>query len=152
MPFSRGCSRTQASPRPIGDRNDGRLWQRTHGGQLTLEGCGSCRLSTKNLRDALRSPTGGTVWRYYRIDGELMHVILEVHPDRGYVRLQHPSRINSGPDRMDYTAGLTWTEVSFGGRRWWFCCPISNVAVPPSTCRAAPRNSPLPRPTGWPTA
>ena len=26
---------------------------------------------------------------------------------------------------MDYTAGLTWTEVGFGGRRWWFSCPIS---------------------------
>ena len=105
----------------MGGWNSGRT-----GGQLTLEGCGSCRLSTKNLRNALRSPTGGTVWRYYRIDGELMHVTLEVRPDRGYLRLQHPSRTSSGPNHMDYTAGLTWTEVGFGGRRWWFSCPISD--------------------------
>ena len=105
----------------MGGWNSGRT-----GGQLTLEGCDSCRLSTRNLRDALRSPTGGTVWRYYRIDGELMHVTLEVRPDRGYLRLQHPSRTSSGPNHMDYTAGLTWTEVGFGGRRWWFSCPISD--------------------------
>ena len=104
----------------MGGWNSGRT-----GGQLTLEGCDSCRLSTRNLRDALRSPTDGTVWRYYRIDGELMHVTLEVRPDRGYLRLQHPSRTSSGPNHMDYTAGLTWTEVGFGARRWWFSCPIS---------------------------
>ena len=98
------CEPPAVSPcesRDWGIEPDGRLWQRAQGGQLTLEGCGSCRLSTKNLRDALRSPTGGTVWRYYRIDGELMHVTLEVRPDRGYLRLQHPSRTTAAP--------TTWT-------------------------------------------
>ena len=26
---------------------------------------------------------------------------------------------------MDYTIGLTSTAAGFGGRRWWFVCPIS---------------------------
>ena len=31
------------------------------GGQLTIEDCGSCRLSTKSLRQLLRTPTGGNM-------------------------------------------------------------------------------------------
>jgi hypothetical protein len=31
------------------------------GGPVTIEGCGSCRLTTKNLRQLLRAPAGGAV-------------------------------------------------------------------------------------------
>jgi hypothetical protein len=49
----------------------------------------------------------------------------EARPDYGYLRLQHPSRASDRAEHMDYTVGLTWTVPSFGGRRWWFSCPIS---------------------------
>ena len=95
------------------------------GGQLTIEDCGSCRLTTKNLRELLRAPTGGNMHLLYRADGEHLSVAIEVRPSAGYLRLQHSPRAESGIERMDYTIGLVSTEVGFGGRRWWFLCPVS---------------------------
>ena len=43
----------------------------------------------------------------------------------GYVRLQHPSRASDCTEHRDYTVGLIWTVPQFGGRRWWFSCPVS---------------------------
>ena len=95
------------------------------GGPVTIEGCGSCRLTTKNLRELLRAPAGGSRHLLYRADGEHLTVAIEVPPDHGYLRLQHPPRAESSTEHMDYTVGLVSTEVGFGGRRWWFLCPVS---------------------------
>ena len=95
------------------------------GGQVTIEDCGSCRLSTKSLRQLLRAPAGGNMHLLYRVDGEHLSVTIEVRPNAGYLRLQHPPRAESRTERMDYTVGLVSTEVGFGGRRWWFLCPVS---------------------------
>ena len=95
------------------------------GGQLTIEDCGSCRLTTKNLRELLRAPAGGNICLLYRADGEHLSVAIEVRPNAGYLRLQHSPRAESSTERMDYTVGLVSTEVGFGGRRWWFLCPVS---------------------------
>ena len=54
-----------------------------------------------------------------------MTVVVELRPEQGYARLQHPSRASGHAGHMDYTFGLTWTVPRYGGRRWWFCCPIS---------------------------
>jgi hypothetical protein len=96
------------------------------GGRVTIEGCGSCRLSIRDVRDLLHAPAGTARWLHYRQNGEyLLTVVVELRPDHGYVRLQHPSRASDRAERMDYTLGLTWTVPRFGGRRWWFTCPIS---------------------------
>ena len=54
-----------------------------------------------------------------------MTVVVEVRASHGYVRLQHPSRASDRTEHMDYTVGLIWTVPRFGGRRWWFSCPLS---------------------------
>ena len=54
-----------------------------------------------------------------------MTVVVEARPEHGYVRLQHPSRASDRAEHMDYTVGLTSTAAGFGGRRWWFSCPVS---------------------------
>jgi hypothetical protein len=94
-------------------------------GQRTIEDCGSCRLSTKSLRALLRSPAGGNMQLLYRADGAYLSLAIEVRPNAGHLRLQHPPRAESRIGRMDYTVGLVSTEVGFGGRRWWFLCPVS---------------------------
>ena len=95
-------------------------------GRVTIEGCGSCRLTIGALQDLRHAPVGTTRWLNYRQNGEqLMTVVVAARFDQGYVRLQHPSRASESVERMDYTAGLTWTVPRFGGRRWWFSCPIS---------------------------
>jgi hypothetical protein len=96
------------------------------GGRVTVEGCASGRLGTRDLRGLLRSPAGGNCWISYRRDGEhLMTVTVEARPDLGYLRLRHPSRASGHVEPMDYSVDLTWTVLGFGGRRWWFSCPVS---------------------------
>jgi hypothetical protein len=97
------------------------------GGRVTIEGCGSCRLSVRDLRGLLRHADGVPSWITYRRNGEhLMTVVVEACLRFGYLRLQHPSRASDrGEEGMDYTVGLTATTPSFGGGRWWFCCPVS---------------------------
>jgi hypothetical protein len=96
------------------------------GGRVTIGGCGSCRLSIKDLGHLLRSPAGRAVWLNYRQDGEhLMTVVVEARPEHGYLRLQHPSRAQTGPEHEDYTIRLVTTPAGFGGHRWWFICPVS---------------------------
>jgi hypothetical protein len=101
-----------------------------HGGRPTIEGCGSYRLSTKNLRQALRHPPGTDLVFRYRVDDEPMDVWLQVRPAQGCLRLRHPSReirefSSDPPAEMEYAIDLTWTPAGFGGRRWWFLCPLS---------------------------
>jgi hypothetical protein len=55
--------------------------------------------------------------RYRWSGGHLMTVVIEARPKQGYLRLLHPSRASDRTEHMDYTVGLTWTEVGFGGRR-----------------------------------
>ncbi len=103
-----------------------------HGGRPTIEGCGSYRLSTKDLRQALRHPPGTDLAFRYRVDDEPMEVWLQVRPAQGYLHLRHPSRevrefssSPAPPAEMEYDVALTWTPAGFGGRRWWFVCPLS---------------------------
>ena len=96
------------------------------GGRVTIGGCGSYRLALKDLGDLLRSPANKAVWLSYGQNGEhRMTVVVEARPEHGYMRLQHPSRASDRAEHMDYTVGLTSTAAGFGGRRWWFSCPVS---------------------------
>ena len=96
------------------------------GGRVTIEGCGSLRLSISDLRDLMDDPPGTARWMQYSQNGEhRMTVVVEVRASHGYVRLQHPSRASDRTEHMDYTVGLIWTVPRFGGRRWWFSCPLS---------------------------
>jgi hypothetical protein len=96
------------------------------GGRVTIGGCASCRLAIKDLSCLLRAPAGTTAWMHYRQNDEhLMTVGIEARPEHGYLRLQHPSRALEHAEPMDYIVGLTSTAAGFGGRRWWFSCPVS---------------------------
>jgi hypothetical protein len=71
-------------------------------------------------------PPGTARWMQYSQNGEhRMTVVVEVRASHGYVRLQRPSRASDSTEHMDYTVGLIWTLPPFGGRRWWFSCPVS---------------------------
>lgn len=41
-------------------------------------------------------------------------------PDAATLRLHYTA--NGNP--VDYVIRLAWTQPSFGGRRWWFLCPL----------------------------
>ena len=96
------------------------------GGRVTIGGCDSYRLSIRDVRDLMQAPPGTAKWMQYSRNGEhQMTVVVEVRASHGYVRLQHPSRASDRAEHMDYTVGLTSTAAGFGGRRWWFSCPVS---------------------------
>src|SRR3954470_10245233 len=96
------------------------------GGRVSIGGCGSYRLAIKDLKQLLQSPNCTAVWLTYRQDGEhLMTVAIEARPEHASVRLHPPSGAWEQAKPMDYTVGLTSTAVGFGGRRWWFRCPVS---------------------------
>ena len=92
-----------------------------HGGRVTIEGCGSYRLSAKDLRQALRHPPGADQMLRYRLEDEPMDVHLEVRPAQGRLRLRHPSRevrefssSPAPPAEVEYDVALTWTPAGFG--------------------------------------
>ena len=43
-----------------------------------------------------------------------------------YIRFQYTQtdRNTDEKTKLDYKARLTWTPCNFGGRRWWFVCPL----------------------------
>ena len=94
------------------------------GGRVTIEDCSSCRLGISELRSLLRAPDGGSRLLLYQADG-LLPLTVSLPTHHGHLRLQHASRAYDHGHGVDYTIGLTWTKVGFGGRRWWFLCPIS---------------------------
>jgi hypothetical protein len=78
------------------------------GGRVTIEGCGSLRLSISDLRDLRHDSPGIARWMQYGQSGEhLLTVVIEARPDYGYLRLQHPSRASDRAEHMDYTVDLT---------------------------------------------
>jgi hypothetical protein len=48
--------------------------------------------------------------------------------EEGWVRLSYT--VNRTGEALDYRIGLTTTAPRFGGRRWWFVCPLVVNGVP----------------------
>jgi len=51
---------------------------------------------------------------------------VSTHPDDEYIRFQYTQtdRNTNEKTELDYKAQLDWTACHFGGRRWWFICPL----------------------------
>jgi hypothetical protein len=60
------------------------------GGRVTIEGCGSYRLSTKDLRDMLRHPPSADLVLRYHVRDEPLAIRLQVRPTQGCLHLRHP--------------------------------------------------------------
>ena len=122
------------------------------GGRVTIEGCGSLRLSISDLRDLMHDPPGTARWIQYSQNGEhRMTVVVEVRASHGYVRLQHPSRASDRTEHMDYTVGLIWTVPRLAAAAGGSPARSRAAVAECSTCPGAPANSPAPRATGWTT-
>jgi hypothetical protein len=50
--------------------------------------------------------------------------IIERRGDRCLVRLQYRRTGRGEEQKMDYRVPMTYTVPNFGGRRWWFICPL----------------------------
>lgn len=94
----------------------------------TVEECKS--ITTKFLNDhgyfdgGIR--WGGMSWsRGGETTGSIGFVVSTVEGDE-YIRFQYTQtdRHTGEKTDLDYKARLTWTPCYFGGRRWWFICPL----------------------------
>jgi hypothetical protein len=69
---------------------------------------------------------GGVSWRRNgEKTGSIGFVVSTVEGDE-YIRFQYTQTDRSTDEKteFDYKAWLTWTPCYFGGRRWWFICPL----------------------------
>jgi len=94
------------------------------GGRVTIQGTASYVLNLRTLR-GLRPGTrgfGNIKWA----DGFVAGLTFTAGEYDAYFELEHETRSTREPTRqVRYKVPLTWTEPQFGGRRWWWCCPIS---------------------------
>lgn len=72
---------------------------------------------------------GGIKWTY-RMSGNESSIGFNVNigGDEGdYIRLQytHTDKWNNEKESMDYKIELTTTPCNYGGKRYWFICPLS---------------------------
>lgn len=94
------------------------------GGRGTIQGTASYILNSHALR-GLRPGTRGSgniIWG----DGFVASLTFKVGEYDAHYELEHETRSTWKPTRqVHYKVPLTWTEPRFGGRRWWWCCPLS---------------------------
>jgi len=76
------------------------------------------------LRSNVRC-SGSVTWTNTDTGGETSSIgfAADTGPDFGSVRL-HYTRTSTG-EAMDYHVNLTTTPLPWGGRRWWFMCPLT---------------------------
>ena len=100
----------------------------SYSSRRTVEGCKS--ITTKFLNEynyfngGVRS--GGISWsRNGKKTGSIGFTVSTVEGDE-YIRFQYTQTDMNTEKKteLDYKAKLTWTPCYFGGRRWWFICPL----------------------------
>lgn len=77
--------------------------------------------------------SGGIKWTYGWSENEssigfsVTKENLETPQETGYIRLQytHTNRNTDEKESMDYRVELATTDCNYGGKRYWFICPLT---------------------------
>ncbi len=78
------------------------------------------------LREGHQS-AGSLVWTFPSgAESSIAYVIDMIDPAAPLVALAY----SAGGERRVYTIDLTFTAPRFGGRRWWFACPLAANGTP----------------------
>ena len=69
---------------------------------------------------------GGMNWNRNGEQTGSIGFVVSTHPGDEYIRFQYTQtdRHSGEKTELDYKARLEWTSCHFGGRRWWFICPL----------------------------
>lgn len=94
--------------------------------RVTVDECKS--ITTKYLNDH-NYFNGGIHWEeisWIRAGEIVGRISIAVSTIDEYIRFQYTQtdRHTGEKTNLDYKARLTWTPCYFGGRRWWFICPL----------------------------
>ncbi len=66
---------------------------------------------------------GSLRWTYASGSESSISVSVYTAKDEPYIKLHY--KFNDSAQSFDYNIKLTTTEQHFGGRRWWFICPLT---------------------------
>src|SRR5689334_6237500 len=103
-----------------------------HGGRPTAEATASYVLALSWFRTEMRR---GPLWsgtiRFNPGNFPVGITIDTSDPADAFVMLAHPTRDgDAGNHIVRDRVRLTWTEPTYGGRRWWFVCPRTGRRTP----------------------
>src|SRR3954469_4827347 len=107
----------------MGGAGSGRLWQ---GNRATVEG--SLFVSMKAFRKLLYKNSAGSIaWTWQSGNKSSVGYVVTWSHDPPIVTLQYRWR---DTENVQITVHLEATPTQFGGRRWWFTCPLVVRGVP----------------------
>lgn len=74
----------------------------------------------------LRHSIYGSLWWTAQPSGHQSSVSITSYPleDQPHINLVYTTRLNETSHALNYNILLTTTPCFFGGKRWWFLCPI----------------------------
>ena len=103
-----------------------------------LEKCRSITIKWLKANGYFKGIVNGSL-RWATADGQDMgavslRVVTLPSSDEHDVRLSYTlTKTSTGvKESFEYSAPLVWSPCHFGGRRWWFTCPMKKIG---STCR-----------------
>ena len=69
---------------------------------------------------------GGMNWNRNGEETGSIGFVVSMEEGDEYIRFQYTQtdRNTAKKAKLDYKVWLTWTPCYFGGRRWWFICPL----------------------------
>jgi hypothetical protein len=100
----------------------------SYSNRSTVEECKS--ISTKFLNQYHHFDggisSGGMNWSRRGEKTGSIGFTVSTEPGDEYIRFQYTHTDNYSGEKsgLDYRARLTWTPCYYGGRRWWFICPL----------------------------
>lgn len=97
--------------------------------RLTVEECKSITVKFLNKHGYLQSEAyrcGGMNWKRNGQETGSIGFKISTLPGEEFIRFQytHTKRDTEEKTELDYPVQLEWTPCHFGGRRWWFICPL----------------------------
>ncbi|HLD70031.1 MAG TPA: hypothetical protein VJA17_04620 [Candidatus Omnitrophota bacterium] len=100
----------------------------SYSSRWTVEECKSITIKFLNKHHYFNGSVrwGGMNWsRNGEQTGSIGFVVSTVEGDE-YIRFQYTQtdRHTQEKTELDYNVRLVWTPCHFGGRRWWFICPL----------------------------
>ena len=100
----------------------------SYSNRRTVEDCKTITtmfLNEHNYFDSIVR-NGGMNWNRNGEETGSIGFVISMEECDEYIRFKytHTDRNTDEKIELDYKARLTWTSCYFGGRRWWFVCPL----------------------------
>ena len=100
----------------------------SYSNRWTVEDCKTITtmfLNEHNYFDSIVR-NGGMNWNRNGEETGSIGFVISMEECDEYIRFKytHTDRNTDEKIELDYKARLTWTSCYFGGRRWWFVCPL----------------------------